>query len=46
MPARIEKVGDLWSDLLRRKRSLKRAIERLKNLHGADESVRSRSTAR
>ncbi len=30
MAARVEKVGDLWSDLFRRKRSLKRPIERLK----------------
>lgn len=43
MPARLEKVGDLWSDLLRRKRSLKRAIERLKNMHGTDEPIRGGS---
>jgi hypothetical protein len=32
MPKRLEKVGDLWSDLLKRKRSLKRAIERLEKM--------------
>jgi len=32
MAQRISAVGDLWSDMLKRKRSLKRAIERLKNL--------------
>ena len=30
MPARVEEVGDLWSDMRRRKRSLRRAIERVK----------------
>jgi bifunctional non-homologous end joining protein LigD len=32
MAARIEEVGDLWSDLLQRRRSLKRAVGRLKRL--------------
>jgi len=32
MASRVEKVGDLWSDLLKRKRSLKRAIERLRKM--------------
>ena len=32
MAQRISAVGDLWSDMLKKKRSLKRAIERLKNL--------------
>jgi bifunctional non-homologous end joining protein LigD len=32
MPARIRKHGDLWSDMLRRRRSLKAATEKLKRL--------------
>jgi bifunctional non-homologous end joining protein LigD len=32
MAARIDKVGDLWDDMRRRKRSLKRAIEKLKKI--------------
>src|SRR5262249_26313928 len=32
MAGRVEQVGDLWSDLLTRKRSLKRAAERLRRL--------------
>ena len=32
MASRIEEVGDLWSDLLQRRRSLKRAVGRLKRL--------------
>ena len=32
MAQRISEVGDLWSDMLKKKRSLKRAIERLKKL--------------
>ena len=32
MPARLDKVGDLWSDMKKRKRSLKRAIEKLLKL--------------
>ena len=32
MPARIEKAGDPWSDLRKKKRSLTRAIARLKKL--------------
>ena len=34
MAGRIEKVGDLWSDLNRRKRSLRRPMEKLRRLHG------------
>ena len=30
MPARLDDVGDLWKDMLRRGRSLRRAIERVK----------------
>ena len=29
MPDRVEKIGDLWSDMRRRKRSLRRAVVRL-----------------
>ena len=32
MPARVDNVGDLWSDLRRRKRSLKRPMEKLRKL--------------
>jgi bifunctional non-homologous end joining protein LigD len=32
MARRAEKVGDLWSDMLRRRRSLKRPIERLRRM--------------
>ena len=32
MAQRISEVGDLWSDMLKKKRSLKRPIERLKKL--------------
>lgn len=32
MPARIKKAGDLWADLLRRRRSLTKPIEKLKRM--------------
>jgi bifunctional non-homologous end joining protein LigD len=32
MAQRVAEVGDLWSDMLKKKRSLKRPIERLKKL--------------
>ncbi len=32
MPARIKKVGDVWAELLRRRKSLKAATEKLKRL--------------
>jgi bifunctional non-homologous end joining protein LigD len=32
MPARVHEVGDVWADMRRRRRSLKRAIETLKRL--------------
>ena len=32
MGARVEEVGDLWADMSRRKRSLRRAIEKLRKL--------------
>jgi bifunctional non-homologous end joining protein LigD len=32
MPARIKKAGDVWADMLRRRRSLKTATEKLKRL--------------
>lgn len=32
MPARIEKVGDLWADMRRRKRSLNGPLERLRKI--------------
>jgi bifunctional non-homologous end joining protein LigD len=35
MPSRIAAVGDLWADMLKRKRSLKRAIEKLRKLREA-----------
>ena len=35
MAQRIATVGDLWADMLRRKRSLARPIERLRKLHEA-----------
>jgi bifunctional non-homologous end joining protein LigD len=34
MAARIEAVGDLWSDMRRRKRSLKGAVVKLRRLAG------------
>jgi bifunctional non-homologous end joining protein LigD len=34
MAARLDKVGDLWADMRRRKRSLKRPIEKLRALSG------------
>jgi bifunctional non-homologous end joining protein LigD len=34
MPERIREVGDLWADMLKSKRSLKKAIERLRQLRG------------
>jgi bifunctional non-homologous end joining protein LigD len=34
MSARIEKVGDLWSDMRKRRRSLQRALARLQKLSG------------
>ena len=34
MEARLDKVGDLWADMRRRKRSLKRPIEKLRALSG------------
>jgi bifunctional non-homologous end joining protein LigD len=36
MAARMEKVGDLWGDMRRRKRSLTRAITRVKAIAGPD----------
>jgi DNA primase len=33
MAARIHQVGDVWNDIWRRRRSLKRAIEKLKRLN-------------
>ncbi|HVL67500.1 MAG TPA: non-homologous end-joining DNA ligase [Vicinamibacterales bacterium] len=35
LPARIARVGDLWGDMRRRKRSLRRPAETLKRLNGA-----------
>ena len=32
MPERVAKIGDVWSDMLRRGRSLKRATEKLRLL--------------
>jgi hypothetical protein len=32
MSDRVAKVGDLWGDMRRRKRSLKRPIEKLRRL--------------
>ena len=32
MPARIKKAGDLWADMLRKKRSLTKPIEKLKRM--------------
>jgi hypothetical protein len=32
MPARVKKLGDVWADLLRRKRSLARPLARLRTL--------------
>jgi bifunctional non-homologous end joining protein LigD len=34
MARRAEKVGDLWSDMFRRRRSLKRPMERLRRMRG------------
>lgn len=35
MPARIAKLGDVWSDMRRRGRSLRRPMERLREIAGA-----------
>ena len=40
MPARIKKVGDLWSDLLRRGRSLRRPSEKLLKMERASAQVK------
>ena len=32
MPARIKKAGDLWADMLRKKRSLTKPIDKLKRM--------------
>ncbi len=32
MPARVKKVGDLWADMLRKRRSLKKPIEKLQRM--------------
>jgi len=32
MPARVKELGDVWSDLLRRKRSLTRPLARVRAL--------------
>jgi bifunctional non-homologous end joining protein LigD len=37
MGERVEKVGDLWSDMRRRKRSLRAPIERLRKIASAEE---------
>ena len=34
MPARMDSAGDLWADMRKRKRSLKRAVEKMKKLAG------------
>jgi hypothetical protein len=34
MEARMKDVGDLWADMPKRKRSLKRAIEKLRKMRG------------
>jgi bifunctional non-homologous end joining protein LigD len=39
MPARIKKVGDLWSDLLRRGRSLSRPTEKLSKMARASDEI-------
>ena len=38
MPSRIAEVGDLWSDMRRRGRSLRRPMERLRRLSGRQQS--------
>jgi bifunctional non-homologous end joining protein LigD len=38
MPARIKKVGDIWADLRKRKRSLTRAIEKLRRIAPSTDS--------
>jgi bifunctional non-homologous end joining protein LigD len=35
MAQRVSEVGDLWADMMRRKRSLRRPLERLRQLHGS-----------
>jgi bifunctional non-homologous end joining protein LigD len=35
MPARVERVGDLWADMRRRKRSLARAVKKLGQLYSS-----------
>jgi hypothetical protein len=34
MKARVDKVGDLWAEMLKKKRSLRQPIEKLKKLAG------------
>jgi bifunctional non-homologous end joining protein LigD len=38
MPSRIAEVGDLWSDMRKRGRSLRRPMERLRRLSGRQQS--------
>jgi bifunctional non-homologous end joining protein LigD len=40
MAGRMDDVGDLWSDMLRRKRSLRRPMEKLQRLNSAGVSSR------
>jgi bifunctional non-homologous end joining protein LigD len=44
MAQRVAKAGDLWSDMLKKKRSLKRPIERLKKLTSREVGDDSRSS--
>lgn len=44
MAQRVAKAGDLWSDMLKKKRSLKRPIERLKKLTGREVGDDNRSS--
>ena len=45
MPARIKRVGDLWADLLRHGRSLKRPYEKLLKMAGASSDITERRSS-
>jgi bifunctional non-homologous end joining protein LigD len=45
MPARIASMGDVWADMRRRGRSLKRPMEKLKRLAGSGGDARTRVPA-
>jgi bifunctional non-homologous end joining protein LigD len=42
MPQRVAEVGDIWADMLRRGRSLTRAVEKLRTLSASDRGTETR----